>query len=366
MIWTIISGLIVGILLGFVMQRTRFCLTGGFRDMYVQKNNKMFYALLVAISVQSIGLLALTSFNIITIESTTFPLIGTIIGSFIFGIGIVLAGGCATGTWYRAGEGLIGSWIALVLYAVTAAITKTGVLLPLMEFINKPTNVNSSMSETTGIPNWILVLIVTAITVYLVVKTLRKPKPKVAVPQLKQKYTGIRHYLFEKRYHPFIAGIAVGIIALIAWPMSYSTGREGGLGITTPSTNLVNFLVTGDTKLIDWGVLLILGIFVGSYIAAKGSKEFKWRLPDKKTIRNSAVGGICMGFGASVAGGCSIGNGLVQTAVMTWQGWIALLSMILGVWFISYFVFIKPMKQLQNSTKSAKTQVKSGQTSTSV
>lgn len=40
--WTIFSGLIIGLLLGFVMQRTRFCLTGGFRDMYVQKNNKMF------------------------------------------------------------------------------------------------------------------------------------------------------------------------------------------------------------------------------------------------------------------------------------------------------------------------------------
>ena len=42
------------------------------------------------------------------------------------------------------------------------------------------------------------------------------------------------------------------------------------------------FLITGDTKLIDWGVLLILGIFLGSYIAAKGSREFKWRLPDKR------------------------------------------------------------------------------------
>ena len=35
--WMIFSGLIVGGLLGFVMQRTRFCLTGGFRDMYVQR-----------------------------------------------------------------------------------------------------------------------------------------------------------------------------------------------------------------------------------------------------------------------------------------------------------------------------------------
>ena len=340
----------MGVLLGFVMQRTRFCLAGGFRDMYVQKSNKMFYALLVAITVQSIGLLILTSFGAIKVPTHTFPVVGTIIGSFIFGIGIVLAGGCATGTWYRAGEGLIGSWVALILYAVTSAITKTGVLLPLMNVINRPTNVNASVSHSTGIPNWVLVLILTVITITLVVRTLRKPK--VMVPKLKQKHTGIRHYLFERRYHPFVAGIAVGLIALLAWPMSESTGRPYGLGITTPSANLINYLVSGNSKFIDWGVLLVLGIFVGSYIAARGSKEFKWRLPDKKTIRNSAFGGILMGFGASVAGGCSIGNGLVETATMSWQGWIGLGSMIIGVWFMSYFIFVKPMKRLQQTTNN--------------
>ena len=350
MTWMIISGLIVGVLLGFVMQRTRFCLAGGFRDMYVQKSNKMFYALLVAITVQSIGLLILTSFGAIKVPTHTFPVVGTIIGSFIFGIGIVLAGGCATGTWYRAGEGLIGSWVALILYAVTSAITKTGVLLPLMNVINRPTNVNASVSHSTGIPNWVLVLILTVITITLVVRTLRKPK--VMVPKLKQKHTGIRHYLFERRYHPFVAGIVVGLIALLAWPMSESTGRPYGLGITTPSANLINYLVSGNSKFIDWGVLLVLGIFVGSYIAARGSKEFKWRLPDKKTIRNSAFGGILMGFGASVAGGCSIGNGLVETATMSWQGWIGLGSMIIGVWFMSYFIFVKPMKRLQQTTNN--------------
>ncbi|MCO7042462.1 YeeE/YedE thiosulfate transporter family protein, partial [Staphylococcus lugdunensis] len=45
---------------------------------------------------------------------------------------------------------------------------------------------------------------------------------------------------------------------------------------------------------------MFIGIFIGSYIAARGAHEFKWRLPDIRTIRNSAVGGICMGFGASV------------------------------------------------------------------
>lgn len=147
----------------------------------------MFYALLVAITVQSIGLLILTGLNVISIPDSTFPIIGTIIGAFIFGIGIVLAGGCATGTWYRAGEGLIGSWVALVLYAVTAAITKTGILLPVMSWINKPTNINANMSQTTGIHMWVFTLVLTIITIIFVTKTLRKPKPKFAVPKLKQK-----------------------------------------------------------------------------------------------------------------------------------------------------------------------------------
>ena len=51
--------------------------------------------------------------------------------------------------------------------------------------------------------------------------------------------------------------------------------------------------------------------------------------------------GIC----ASVAGGCSIGNGLLETATMTWQGWIALASMIVGVWTMSHFIFVRPMKK---------------------
>ncbi len=343
--WLIISGLLVGGMLGFVMQRTRFCLTGGFRDMYVQKNNKMFYALLIAITIQGIGLWILSLFNIVQLPYESFSVIGTIIGSFVFGIGIILAGGCATGTWYRAGEGLIGSWIALGMYALFAAITKAGVLKPFLDKMNSVTVVNSNVSQVTGIPYWLLILVLGLITLFCVRKELTKPKPKFAVPTLKPKFNGVRHLFFEKKYHPFMAAVAIGLIALIAWPVSISTGRNYGLGITTPSAHLLQFLVNGDTKLLDWGVYLVLGIFIGSYIAARGSREFKWRLPDKITIRNSAIGGALMGIGASLAGGCSIGNGLVSTATMNAQGWLSLLFMILGTWFMSYFLFVKPMRQ---------------------
>ena len=46
----LLTGLFCGILLGFVMQRGCFCITGAFRDLYVTKNNKMFVALLSLIT----------------------------------------------------------------------------------------------------------------------------------------------------------------------------------------------------------------------------------------------------------------------------------------------------------------------------
>ncbi|HRF96358.1 MAG TPA: YeeE/YedE thiosulfate transporter family protein, partial [Aggregatilineales bacterium] len=36
----------------------------------------------------------------------------TIFGATLFGFGMVLAGGCVTGSIYRMGEGYVGSWVS--------------------------------------------------------------------------------------------------------------------------------------------------------------------------------------------------------------------------------------------------------------
>lgn len=51
-----ISGLFVGLALGFVMQRGRFCMAGGFRDIYMEKDYRMLIAFMIVITVQSIGI----------------------------------------------------------------------------------------------------------------------------------------------------------------------------------------------------------------------------------------------------------------------------------------------------------------------
>ncbi len=353
MVQMVITGLLCGAALGFVLQRGRFCLTGGFRDMYLTKNNRMFYALLLAIAIQSVGVYALIQFGLLQYEAGTFSWVAIVIGSFIFGIGIVLAGGCATGTWYRAAEALIGSWIALIFYMLTCAMMKSGVLLPLNEKLSSVQVHNNSIPKTFGVNVWVFIAILVIIVAVIMFKEARKPK--LVIPSLKPKKSGIAHLLFERRWHPYFTASIVGIIAIIAWPLSEATGRNSGLGITTPSANILQYLVSGDKSILNWGVFLVLGIFVGSFIAAKGSNEFRLRVPEVKTIVSSVCGGSLMGVGASLAGGCTIGNGLVSTAMMTWQGWIALAFMILGAWTATYFVFVRPRVKKQVVAKQAVT-----------
>lgn len=353
MLYSILTGLLCGAALGFVMQRGRFCLTGGFRDMYIAKDNRMFYALLIAIAVQAVGVYALISFGVFEYSAGTLSILPAIIGAFIFGIGIILAGGCATGTWYRAGEGLIGSWIALAGYMLMATIMRTGPLGWIQSQAYSNTNGTNSIAETFGVNVWIIISIFVAIVAIIIIREIKKPKVKI--PGLKPKKTGLAHILFEKRWHPFVTAILIGVIATVAWPLSVATGRMFGLGVTTPSANILQYLVTGDVSFINWGVFLVLGVFLGSIFASKMSGEFRFRMPDVKTGLNSFSGGLLMGFGATLAGGCSIGNGLVMTAMMTWSGWITLSFMILGTWTASYFVFIRPLKKAQAKAAQAVT-----------
>lgn len=342
MLFTVATGLLCGIALGFVLQRGRYCMVSAYRDVYLTKDNRMFIATFIAIAVQSIGIYALYAGGVIELAQVPFTWVTAIVGGLVFGFGIVLAGGCATGTWYRAGEGLVGSWIALIAYMLGSAMTRHGMLKPVNDTLSKPRTEDVFIYETLNVTPWVLVSVLSIIVVFVVWRHFKQPA--IRVPSLKARKSGIAHLLFEKRWHPFVTALLVGIIAIIAWPLSEATGRMYGLGITGPSGNLLKYLVTGDAKLLDWGVFLIIGIAAGSYIAARGSGEFRWRIPDFKTIRNNFVGGILMGFGAGIAGGCTIGNGLVNTSLFTWQGWVATPFIIAGTWLATWLFMVRPRK----------------------
>ncbi|PAF54211.1 hypothetical protein BKH42_01500 [Helicobacter sp. 13S00482-2] len=338
----LLTGIICGILLGFVLQRGRFCIVGAYRDIILSKKMTVFVAIFIAILIQSIGIFLLENTGVIKINHQPFFWLSTILGGLVFGFGMVLAGGCATGTWYRAGEGLIGSYVALFFYMLGAAMVKFGVFKPIDEGLKKYQITDSTIYQSLDLSPLVLIIVLFFIVVFLMYKEFKKPKLKIA--RLTARKTGISHWLFEKSWHPFITATLVGLIAILAWPLSYATGREFGLGITTPSANIIGFLTTGDTNLVDWGVFLVLGIFIGSFIAAKGANEFKFRIPDKKILAENTLGGLLMGFGASIAGGCTIGNGFVETAIFSYQGWISMICFLIGSFIATYITIIRPSK----------------------
>lgn len=324
----IITGLLVGLVLGFVFQRGRFCVTGAFRDVFLAGNTRWFSAFILLIAVHAVGLMTLNTLGIITLESSPFPWVGSIVGGFIFGYAIILAGGCATGTYYRSGEGLVGSWFALIFYALFSAIMKGGPLADFTERVRDITIKPGGLPQTFGVSPWVFAILLAAVAAVLVAHHQRKAKTPLAT--LPPRKTGLAHLLTEKRWNPFATAAAIGVIATIAWPLSAATGRNAGLGITTPSSNLVQYLATGDVELVDWGVMLILGILGGSFIAAKASGEFRLRVPDAPTVLKSIGGGALMGVGAALAGGCTVGNAMVETAQFSYQGWVSLIFMMLG------------------------------------
>ena len=94
-----LSGLFLGVLLGFVMQRGRFCLAGGLRDLYLFRDSRILIAILIVISVQSIGLFIFSYFGIAKIPGGTFPWLATLAGGLNFGMGMAFPGSCSTGAY---------------------------------------------------------------------------------------------------------------------------------------------------------------------------------------------------------------------------------------------------------------------------
>jgi hypothetical protein len=102
---------ISGIAFGYTLQRSRFCFVAGLRDPALTGSTAMTRGVLVALAVTSIGFTAIKYFYYITGQTipgqSYISSIGmhTVIGGTIFGIGMVIAGGCASGMLMRIGEG---------------------------------------------------------------------------------------------------------------------------------------------------------------------------------------------------------------------------------------------------------------------
>jgi uncharacterized membrane protein YedE/YeeE len=113
-----------GMVFGFILQKSRFCFTASLRDPSLTGSTTVTRAVLIAFALTSIGFWAIKYGAVqqglpVPGQSFVVPVsLATVIGAFIFGIGMVIAGGCASGTLMRVGEGFTMQILALLFFVI--------------------------------------------------------------------------------------------------------------------------------------------------------------------------------------------------------------------------------------------------------
>lgn len=118
--------LLCGLAFGFVLHRSRFCFARCFREPFMTGDPSATQAVVISLLISVIGF-AVIKWAGLRSEWASVPAsfgIGGLVGGFIFGFGMLLAGGCGSGCVWRAAEGQVKLVTALVFYALSASLVK--------------------------------------------------------------------------------------------------------------------------------------------------------------------------------------------------------------------------------------------------
>ena len=125
----------LGLLLGIILQRSRFCIVRAFREPFMTGESSAPVAVIISLLVGVTGFTIIKYFGVgnsselavraIEMKAVyaNFWLRG-ILGGFVFGLGMTIAGGCAVGTLWRAGEGHVKLWMAALGIVIMTPISR--------------------------------------------------------------------------------------------------------------------------------------------------------------------------------------------------------------------------------------------------
>ena len=127
--------LFFGVAFGVIFQRSRFCLVNAFREPFMTGVSEHARAAALALVLSLIGFAILKATDLKDATEWVFPSfwLGASIGGLLFGLGMVLAGGCGAGSIWRVGEGHVKLWLAVFCFALGSSsmrrfLTATGLI----------------------------------------------------------------------------------------------------------------------------------------------------------------------------------------------------------------------------------------------
>ena len=333
----------LGLAFGAVLQRSRFCFYCVSRDFIELKDAKGLLGIITALIVGTIGYHLIFGAFLLEPVAPRLPPNAhiapvswvLILGSLSFGFGMAIAGSCISAQLYRLGEGLLSAifaFLGIIIGFVLAFLSWNYLYLssiqqaPLIWF-----------PHYFGYQGSIIIQILLLTMLALVLVKLHK----------QQKEKKIIQQWWNAKWHTYVGGILVALIAIIAFLRVSPLGVTAEIGsIARTSAGYFNILparlegldtLRGCITIIKetfWSNngLFIFGVVLGSFALATFSGDFKIQIPKIKESTRSFVGGILMGFGSMLALGCTVGTLLSGIMAASLSGWIFLLFCGIGLY----------------------------------
>lgn len=264
------------------------------------------------------------------------------IGAFIFGIGMQLGGGCASGTLYTVGGGSARMLVTLLFFCIGSVIATSHLdwwfALPHLEPI--------SLVESLGVlPGLLLSFIVFAIIAAATVYFEKKRHGSLEI-EPSSKHQGWKRFI--RGPWPLIWGgiiltllnFATLALAGRPWGVTSALAVWGAKGATLVGVDVASWdywQKAGNAKALaeslwfDITSMMNFGIMLGALLAASLAGKFapNFNIP-KRSLIAAVVGGIMLGYGARLAYGCNIGAYFSGIASGSLHGWLWLVFAFIG------------------------------------
>ena len=296
----VLGALAVGMAFGYGSQRGAFCMSSGLRGVLDGEWTKV-KALGLAVAIQLILLPVVFAAGLARPDELPLKALAAVAGGALFGASMRWAGGCAAGVWYKLGAGDIGSLLAVLGMALGASAADAGPLR----------GVRTSLQEAIPSVSW-------------------SPPAAASVGAGLLVLAGL-FWLADGRAGAWSwrkTGLWIGTVAALAWPVSSAAGRDFGLAVVPGSTGLLSALA--GQAFPAWDVLLVLGVLAGGGLAARQKGPVALSAPGSAALLKRFAGGLGLGIGASVAGGCTVGQGLTGLALLAPSSFVVMGAIFVG------------------------------------
>ena len=330
-------GFLGALVFGVVANKTHFCIMGSISDWVNMGSRVRFRAWMLSIGIAILGSQAMVQLGWVDLDGTmyrsaNFGLAGFLIGGLLFGIGMTLGAGCGQRTLVRVGGGNLKSLVVLIVMAITAYATLRGLLAPVRIDVFGPLSIDLEAQGITsqGIETVLAHLVGASGQTLAVIVAL--------VLGLGTIIYALKDKDFRASVDNILAGVTIGVLVVGAWYVTGVIGNDDfepvpveALTFIAPTGNTVNYLMTWTGAEINFGIAVVLGMIVGSFLYAISSGNFRVEaFANRADMRNHLIAGVLMGFGGVLSFGCTIGQGVSGMSTLALGSLVALLSIMLG------------------------------------